>query len=51
MRNMRELMLFRQGRGCMDHLFAIRQVLWDRANEKHVFWMLMDLENVYDMIN
>ena len=36
---------FRQGRGCMDLVFAIRQVCEKYlANEKDVFWVFMDLE-------
>ena len=35
---------FRQGRGCMDHVFAVRQVCEKYlANEKDVFWAFMDL--------
>ena len=42
---------FRQGRGCMDQVFAIRQVCEKcLANEKDVFWAFMDLEKVYDTI-
>ena len=40
---------FRQGRGCMDQVFAIRQVCEKYlANGKNVFWAFMDLEKAYD---
>ena len=36
---------FRQGRECMDQVFAVRQVCEKYpANEKDVFWAFMDLE-------
>ena len=36
---------FRQGRGCMDQVFAVRQVCEKYlANRKDVFWAFMDLE-------
>ena len=36
---------FRQGRGCMDQVFAIRQVCEKYlANRKDIFWAFMDLE-------
>ena len=36
---------FRQGRGCMDQFFAVRQVCEKSlANGKDVYWALMDLE-------
>ena len=43
---------FRQGRGCMDQVFAVRQV-WEKylANGKDVFWALIDLEKAYDTID
>ena len=43
---------FRQGRGCMDQVFAVRQVCEKYlANRKDVFWAFMDLEKAYDIIN
>ena len=43
---------FRQGEGCMDQVFAIRQVCEKYlANGKDVFWAFMDLEKAYDMID
>ena len=43
---------FRQGRGCMDIVFALRQVCEKYlANGKDVFWMFMDLEKTYDAID
>ena len=37
--------MFRQGRGCMDQVFAVRQVCEKYlANGKDVFWTFMDLE-------
>ena len=42
---------FRQGRGCMDQLFAVRIVCEKYlANGKVVFYAFMDLEKAYDMI-
>ena len=43
---------FRQGRGYMDQVFAIRQV-WEKclANEKDVFLAFMDLEKAYHAID
>ena len=43
---------FRQGRGCMDQVFAVRQVC-DKylANEKDVFWAFMNLQMSYDTID
>ena len=36
---------FRQGRGCMDQVFAVRQVCEEYlANGKDVFWAFMNLE-------
>ena len=47
-----ELCGFRQGRGCMDQVFAVRQVCEKHlANGKDVFWTLMDLEKAYDTID
>ena len=41
---------FRQGRGCMDEVFAVRQVCEKYlANRKDVFWAFMDLEKAYDV--
>ena len=43
---------FRQGRGCMDQVFAVRQVCEKYlANGKDVFWPFMDLEKAYDTID
>ena len=43
---------FRQGRGCMDQVFAARQVCEKYlSNGKDVFWAFMDLENAYDTID
>ena len=41
-----------QGRGCMDQVFAVRQVCEKNlANGKNVFWAFMDLEKAYDTID
>ena len=43
---------FRQGRGCMDRVFSIRQVYEEYlANGKDVFWAFMDLEKAYETID
>ena len=43
---------FRQGRGCMDQVFAVRQVCEKYlANGKDVFWAIMDLEKASDTID
>ena len=43
---------FRQGRGYLDQVFAVRQVCKKYlANGKDVFWAFMDLEKVYDTID
>ena len=43
---------FRQDRGCMDKVFAARQVCEKYlANGKDVFWSFMDLEKAYDTID
>ena len=43
---------FRQGRRCMDHVFAVGQECEKYlANGKHVFWAFMDLEKAYDTID
>ena len=43
---------FRQGRGCMDQVFAVRQVCEKYlTNEKDVLWAFMDLEKAYDTID
>ena len=43
---------FRQGRGCMDQVFAVRQVSEKYlANGKDVFWAFADLEKAYDTID
>ena len=40
-----EQCMFRQGGGCMDQVFAVRQVCEKYlANGKDVFWAFMDLE-------
>ena len=40
------------GRGCMDQVFAVRQVCEKYlANGKDEFWALMDLEKAYDTID
>ena len=43
---------FRQGRGCMDQVFAVRQVCEKYlANGKDVFCAFIDLEKAYDTID
>ena len=43
---------FRQGRGCTDQVFAVRQVCEKYlTNGKDVFWAFMDLEKAYDTID
>ena len=43
---------FRQGRPCMDQVFAVRQVCENYlANWKDVLWAFMDLEKAYDTID
>ena len=43
---------FWQGRGCMDRVFAVRQVCEKYlANGKDIFWAFMDLEKAYDTID
>ena len=43
---------FRQGRGCRDQVFAVRQVCEKYlTNWKDVFWAFMDLEKAYDIID
>ena len=43
---------FRQGRGCMDQVFAVRQVCEKYlANGKYVFWTFTDMEKAYDTID
>ena len=43
---------FRQGRGCIDQVFAVRQVCEKYlANGKDVFWAFTDLEKAYDTID
>ena len=43
---------FRQGRGCIDQVFAVRQVCEKYlANGKDVFWAIMDLEKACDTID
>ncbi len=40
---------FRRGRGCVDQIFAVRQVCEKYlAKGKEVFWAFMDLEKAYD---
>ena len=44
--------MFRQGRGCMYLVFAIRQVCEKHlANGKCAFWAFMELEEAYDTID
>ena len=43
---------FRQGRGCMDKVFAVRQVCEKYlTNVKDVFWTFVNLERAYDTID
>ena len=43
---------FRQGRGCMEQVFALWQVCEKYlANGNGVFWAFMDLEKAYDTID
>ena len=43
---------FGQGRGCMDQVFAARQVCEKYlVNRKDVFWAFIDLEKAYDTID
>ena len=43
---------FRQGRGCMDQVFGVRQVCEKYlANGKDVFRAFIDLEKAYDSID
>ena len=43
---------FGQGRGCMDQVFAVRQVFEKyQANGKDIFWAFMDLEKASDTID
>ena len=43
---------FKQGRGCMDQVFVVRQECEKHlTNEKDVFWAFMDLEKVYYTID
>ena len=43
---------FRQGRGCMDQVFAVKQVCGKYlANGKDVFLAFTDLEKAYDTID
>ena len=42
----------RQGSGCMEQVFAVRQVCeMYLANRKDVFWTFMDLVEAYDTID
>ena len=42
----------RVGRGCIDQVFAVRQVCEKyQANGKEVFFAFMDLEKAYDKID
>ena len=46
------VLIKRQGRGCMDQVFGVRQVCEKYlANGKDVFWLFMDLEMAYDTID
>ncbi len=43
---------FRSGRGCVDQVFAVRQIVEKYLGKgKDVFWAFMDLEKVYDRID
>ena len=42
---------FRQGRGYMDQVFAVRKCEKYLVNGKDVFWAFMDLEKAYDTID
>ncbi len=43
---------FRRGRGCVDQIFAVRQVCEKYlVKGKEVFWSFMDLEKAYDRID
>ncbi len=43
---------FRRGRGCVDQIFAVRQVREKYSVKgKEVFWAFMDLEKAYDRID
>jgi hypothetical protein len=43
---------FRSGRGCVDQVFAVRQVVEKYLEKgKDVFWAFMDLEKAYDRID
>ena len=47
-----EQCVFTQCRGCIDQVFAVRQVCEKYlANGKDVFWAFMDLEMAYDAID
>ncbi len=40
---------FRRGKGCVDQIFAVRQVCQKYlAKSKEVFWAFMDLEKAYE---
>ncbi len=43
---------FRSGRGCVDQVFAVRQIVERNLGKgKDVFWAFMDLEIAYDRID
>ena len=43
---------FRLGRGCMDQVFAVRQVCEKYlANGNDVFWAFMNFQKAYDTID
>ena len=43
---------FRLGKGCMDQMFAVRQVCEKcLANGEDVFWAFMDLEKAHETID
>ena len=43
---------YKQGRGCMDQVFAVKKVYEKYlANGKDVLWVSMELEKAYDMID
>ena len=44
--------VIRQGRGCMDQIFAVRQICEQYLSiGKYIFWAFMDLEKAYDTID
>ena len=44
--------VFRRGRGCVDQIFAVRQVCEKYLEKgKDVLWAFMDLQKAYDRID